>query len=127
MVILPPFFRIELSSVFQILILRMIEDQIFCTKIFSILAGLLHRSMVLLIRLVDFPVPIEAEGLMQQPVRIFCIRLFIFTIRFISKKSKFLSIFKLQVKPYCLALVDWISKNCTLYPRISRASPSFTG
>lgn len=71
MVILPPFFRIELSSVFQILILRMIEDQIFCTQIFSILAGLLHRGMVLLIRLVDFPVPIEAEGLMQQPVRIF--------------------------------------------------------
>ena len=85
-IVLSAFLRIQLLPLCQILIFRMVQDQVFNAQRFRLLACFFYRRVVLLVRTVQIPVAVKTECLMEQPVRIFSVFFLMFLIRLVSQK-----------------------------------------
>ena len=79
-IVLSAFLRIQLLPLCQILIFRMVQDQVFSAQRFRLLACFFYRRVVLLVRTVQIPVAVKTECLMEQPVRIFSVFFLMFLI-----------------------------------------------
>ena len=76
--------RVKLFAVPDIFVLRMVKDQVLHAQPLRQLAGVLDRGVILLVRIKDIRLGIEAERLMEQPVAAGGVGLFIVAVWLVS-------------------------------------------
>ena len=116
---------VTLAAMGQVLVFRMVEDQILYAQAGRRLTGVFDGRMVFFIGMEDIRFGIEAESFVKEPFTVADIDFFPGWYGS-SPQQVSLPSASAREKPNCLAFVERISKKVTSWPMSWRVSPSAT-